>query len=738
MPSKVKKALEVSSEIFEGVSIQGRFDTLCKFVCETLAADCTFISEVQRDNINVTLSVFAKNTHLGSIRYSSSNKSTHTHEFNELCARIQAKLTNDVADTVLKPENCISTTLLDHQGRKIGTLGAIFTSLPPNLNECMQSLRVFSLGASSELERIHYEKLLTQQITNLEEQSDRLTIAQSIYDHASDAIIITDEHNRIVYGNPALLEQTGFHYDEILGESPKMFSSKLQSPNFYRELWQSLQATGVWRGELVNRRKDGRLYMVFSAFLVIRDHEGKIRNHLAIQKDITDEKQNRELIEFQANYDSLTGLNNRTSFLKCVSEQLQNYPACATLLIIDLDNFKDINDYKGHNIGDSVLRAFTRKLRLTFAKDEVLARVGGDEFAIFTRLDSPQALEELTTKIKSQLNGSLKVSGGGLQYVSISIGVALHTLGKTNSEHLYAQADYALNQAKYHGKNAIEHYRPELRAKSLRRRKIIELLPQAIFNGEIRAHFQPIFSIATEKVTHCEALARWEDSVLGPIYPDEFIPIAEESGLMLSLGQCITQQAIKLVTTLNQQRANPIRVSINRSAQEFTEETEELDSWAKLAEKNNFPTELIIIELTESIMIGQPEIAKLQMDKLRMQGFTLAMDDFGTGYSSLSYLRQLPFSILKIDRAFIADMHKSAENYALVKAIIELAKTFGMSVVAEGVEDEQQFSLLQNLHCDYVQGFFMSQVLTAEEFLEFMNGTTRGSNSAPTRNKFQA
>ena len=416
----------------------------------------------------------------------------------------------------------------------------------------------------------------------------------------------------------------------------------------------------------------------------------------------------------------LTGLYNRFEFEKRLEEQLDEGKNL-TLLLIDIDNFKLINDSYGHTAGDELLGKIGKSISSIFGPKTKGFRLGGDEFAIILDITKIESIQKTAYEIIKKLSLPFKLDNDFIN-LTASIGIAI-TEEKIiiSKKSLLRRSDRALYKAKELGRNNYVIYSHELKKDSARQQEILSRLIQAIDDKIIIPHYQPIVDIQNKKVSHCEALARWEDSKFGKIPPDEFIQIAEGNGLIKKLGALITGIATREIFEINNNLPSPIGVTLNRSPQEFFHSANSGEtSYILKAIEDGFPSSLLSIELTESLMIANPTIAKEALQHFRNLDMGIAIDDFGTGYSSLSYLKHYPFNILKIDKSFIQGMEQSKEDFALVKTMIDMANNMGMKVVAEGVETQEQLIQLEKLGCDYVQGYIFSPALSAKELKNFV------------------
>lgn len=726
----IKAAQDPLQQAIQEISLlsgKNYFDLLVEKLSELVGADYTLIGQLDKDTSRVcTLAFWGKGQRLENIEYTLAGTPCENLVSECVCCfpgGVQSLYPQDQFLIDNQIESYIGVVLRNSEGKKIGLLVALFEEKIDNPRLKTDIFQLFTLRAAAELERYRYELQLIAQVNELRGKNERLNVAKQVYDFTSDGIIVTDNENRIVFVNRSMERICGYSERELVGHNPRILNSGLQTSDFYQNLWNSLLDRGYWQGELWNRHKNGKTYPILSAISVIPGADGEPQNHVAIHRDISGEKKAQELISFQATHDQLTELLNRYEFNGQLEHQIARIKRrgeTGAFFLLDIDNFKSVNDSMGHLSGDELLKQVATRLRRRLRNDDLLARLGGDEFAIFASFDNVSGVEALASKLLGLFEEPFTLEHGGVLKASTSIGVSLYGVDAEDSKGLFSCADQALYQAKENGRNTFTFFTEELRIKALRGQLVRQRLLQALELGRIEPYFQPIMHIATGDILHCEALARWQDSELGAVPPDEFIAVAENNGLIQQLGRQLTAKVIREVKRLNDQRHTPITVAINRSPQEFMDWGDKVDPVLALAEEIGLPVERIAIELTESLMVKNPELARRYLSELRSRGLKLYMDDFGTGYSSLAYLKHFPFDRLKIDRSFIADITAGRGDYVLVKTIIDMAHNFGMQTVAEGVETQAQLEVLQELGCDFAQGYLISKPLPMCELENFL------------------
>ncbi|MBE9398310.1 EAL domain-containing protein [Pontibacterium sp. N1Y112] len=706
---------------------EGYFNVLMKKLGELLSADYTFVARVLEDNHAETVSLWGKGELLPVMRYDLQGTPCE-----DLRCAGEACILNGVVerypdDTLLRDmsiEGYIGITLQDIDGQVIGILSALFETPIDNVDveQISRYFNTFAVRASRELERIKYEHLLKTEIAQLQEKNDRLLIAQQVYDFSKDGIIITNAENQIVYVNASLEEMSGFSMDELQGENPRILSAGQHGGDFYQQLWHDLSAKGHWRGEFLNRSKTGQIYPVFTSISLIPDNAGDAKHYVAIHRDITSEKEAQVLISYQATHDSLTGLLNRYEFNAQMERELINIKArgnSGAFISLDVDDFKSVNDTQGHGVGDLLLQAIARRIKNCVGEGDILARLGGDEFAIFTEFTEIHSVENKVSDLLDCFKPAIEIDGLRLR-CGTSIGVSIFPDDGADTGELFKCSDQAMYQAKNAGGSTYAFFTPELRVAAERHQDIRMRLADALEQGRIEVKYQPIINLASGKIGRCEALVRWTDPELGVVRPDEFIEIAEHSGLIQQLGYQVVKQALSDIYQINSALREPIGVAINRSPQEFMDLSETGDYLDELAMKAGVAPELVTIELTESLMMKDPKLAERQLNLLKADGFRLSLDDFGTGYSSLAYLKHFPFDVLKVDRSFVSDIASDKDDYLLVKTILEMGSNLGMHSVAEGVETAEQLALVTELGCECVQGYFFSPPISRDELLNYI------------------
>jgi diguanylate cyclase (GGDEF)-like protein/PAS domain S-box-containing protein len=560
--------------------------------------------------------------------------------------------------------------------------------------------------------------VLSRNITDRKRTEENLYLFANAFKHSGEAILITDRDNRIVAANPALERHTGYSYAELTGRNPRLFASGHVSRDTYREMWSALRETGYWQGELWDRNKDGGIYPQWASISAIRNKAGEVTHYIASYTDISERKAAEERIEFIAHHDVLTGLFNRYSLEERLEQALlaaQRNGERLAVMFIDMDRFKNINDTLGHHTGDHLLEEIGRRLELQVRRSDIVARLGGDEFiVVLSEVESDIAVGGVATQIVSRLAEVYRVDDQIL-HITASIGISLYPNDGVDVETLMKHADAAMYCAKDKGRNNFQFYTPAMNRAIEERMMLENEMRLALERQEFELHYQPICDCRGEW-RGLEALVRWRHPERGVISPALFIPIAEESRLIVPLGDWVIEEACRQSAAWRREIGFNLPISVNLSVYQ-------LYSAGLIERVNRLLTEYRIetgglkCEITESAAMENPEQAIQHLHRLREAGIELAIDDFGTGYSSLAYLKRLPIQTLKLDRTFVGDIDRDENDAAISAATVALAHNLGLSVVAEGVETEAQREFLVAHGCDCLQGYLFSHPLRSEEVL---------------------
>jgi|GEM_PF-757684 diguanylate cyclase (GGDEF)-like protein/PAS domain S-box-containing protein len=552
-------------------------------------------------------------------------------------------------------------------------------------------------------------------ITSKIENEMKLRLHASIFDNASEAILITDNRHKIISVNPAFTKMTGYSADEVIGKTPAILKSGYHDDTFYAIMHKSLEERGEWQGEVHNIDKYGTEYIVWLSIKGIRDTHRKIRNYIALQTDMTDIYRTRQKLTQLAHYDILTKLPNRLFFEEYVKHEIRRAKQRGrklALLYLDLDNFKTVNDSLGHLIGDTLLQEVAQRLREAVGEPENISRQGGDEFLVLVEdIEDQRQITQKVECILSEIERPYKI-GTHLLHTSFSIGIAIYPDDGNNFQDLLQYSDLAMYEAKKRGKNRFHFFDDSMLSEIRNKHEIQTQLRYALSNDELSLYYQPQVCCDKKKLRGFEALLRWKSKVLGELLPNQYIHTAEESGLIIEIGKWVLEKVCKKIVDFDFR----YRISANISALQFAEDNFVEDIY-RLVVKYGIPKGVLELELTESVLMSDMAGSIEKMQRLKSFGIMISIDDFGTGYSSLSYLKQFPADTLKIDRSFIKELPYDKDAAAIVDAIIQMGHIFGIRIIAEGVETSEQAKFIHEHSCDTIQGYFYGRPMP-EEMLE--------------------
>jgi diguanylate cyclase (GGDEF)-like protein/PAS domain S-box-containing protein len=558
----------------------------------------------------------------------------------------------------------------------------------------------------------------------LNKANAQLLLSTTVFEASNDAIVVTDTANCIVAVNPAFTTITGYTSEEVIGHNPNLLTSGLQDAEFYRALWNSLDRDGRWQGEIWNRRKYGETYPEWLSISAVKNHAGEIRNYVAIFSDITERKQAEARVQFLAHYDALTELPNRILFADRLNQALlsaaRNH-AMLAVMFLDLDRFKLVNDSFGHAAGDLLLKEVARRLLRSVRASDTVSRQSGDEFVILlSDIGNHDDWANVAQKILHSASEPFHIEGNEL-HVGCSIGISLYPDDGADAGTLLKKADTAMYRAKHLGRNNYQPYHTDMHDESLNRLTLETNLRHAQKLHQFTLHYQPQLDIRTGQVIGMEALLRWELEGTGIIPANQFIQLAEETGLILPIGDWALAAAIAQTRAWQKEGIPPLRMAVNLSAKQFNQPNLDIKI-GQLLEEAGLDPRYLEIEITESALMHDTERHIALLHKLKGLGISIAIDNFGTGYSSLALLKRLPVNTLKIDRSFVADAHRNAGDAAIVNAILALAESLSMQVVAEGIETPEQLQFLKLKHCHTVQGYYFSHPMTASDTEQWLRG----------------
>ncbi|OXS80237.1 putative bifunctional diguanylate cyclase/phosphodiesterase [Domibacillus enclensis] len=543
-----------------------------------------------------------------------------------------------------------------------------------------------------------------------------------IIDHIREGVMITDHKGIIEYVNPAFQVVTGYTESEAIGKTPNMLQSGIHDERFYTLMWSEVKKRGKWSGEIWNRRKNGDLYAEWLTILAVSGDEGQIEQYIGVFTDISDQKTAEEELKKLAHHDSLTGVANRYAYhnrLASIIETSIRFDQKLAVFFLDLDRFKQVNDTFGHSAGDQLLVELSTRLKRLLGNKDFIARLGGDEFSIaLTNIRHAREAFGLAEAIIHSFSVPFQLEGQDI-YMSTSIGISFFPEDGLDVDTLINKADKAMYYSKEKSRNRFSVYHEDMDRETKEVLTIEMELRKAIERQELSIHYQPKVDVKRNKAAGAEALLRWNNQHFGEVPPSVFIPIAEETGLIIPIGEWVLHQVCRDLTTLDQYGFADFSIAVNVSAVQFSQDRF-VESFRSILFEENMSARRIELELTESTVMPDARMAVQRLTQLKTSGFKLSIDDFGTGYSSFSYLKRFPIDYLKIDRSFIKMMDQYDEDSSIVEAIITMAHRLRLKVVAEGVENKRQLELLKKESCEIVQGYYYSKPVPLSAFIDFL------------------
>jgi diguanylate cyclase (GGDEF)-like protein/PAS domain S-box-containing protein len=556
----------------------------------------------------------------------------------------------------------------------------------------------------------------------IKSQVQKLQLSAQAIQSASEGILITDAETRILEVNPSIMQIFGYTESEIIGQKPTLFSSGFHNKEFYRSLWTALENEGQWSGEIWNSHRSGEQFPLWVSISRLMDDSAEAPTYLAVYTDLSELHKTQTKLAYMAYHDSLTGLYNRSYLFehleKLIFTAMREKSAIA-VLYLDLDRFKNLNDTFGHSTGDKILIQIAQRIKDALGNNDLCARIGGDEFIILLP-DCPS--KETVYRQAESILASLRAPFSHNKHdflLSGSIGISMYPQDSVTAQELLKQADTAMYHAKKQLRENISFYIPEQGEQSSQIFMIESDLHKALECQEFMLYFQPKIKADTGAVIGAEALLRWQHPNKGMIPPNQFIPVAEESGKIIEIGEWVLLSVLETLERLSQMGHDALVISLNVSGRQVNHV--DIARFAQIIEQTSVPKNQIELELTETFLMQNPELAAELVEQLHQLGVRISIDDFGSGYSSLSYLKRFRIDCLKIDQLLIRDIVESDNDLAIARAVVALGHSLGLSVIAEGVETEAQQKLLLQSNCDTFQGYYFAKPMPEQQFIEFLN-----------------
>jgi diguanylate cyclase (GGDEF)-like protein/PAS domain S-box-containing protein len=583
-------------------------------------------------------------------------------------------------------------------------------------------LTVTAVRDADDRSDVRFSVTVVEDVTERKRLEDHMRLSATVFENSGDGLFVTDDHCNIVHVNPAFTEITGFDPEDVLGKSPKVLSSGRHGPDFYERMWESLHTAGKWQGEIWDRRKSGEMFAGWQNIAVVRNSVGEITNYVAVLSDITSRKQVEERLSYQANHDPLTRLPNRTLFHERLSRAVaraHRNQSLVALLFIDLDRFKQVNDTMGHLAGDLLLQQVAERLTGATRQGDTVARLSGDEFTVILEdVQDPRDAAVVAHKILHMLVEPFDLTGHQAN-ISSSIGVAIYPADAGDPQTLIKLADAAMYRAKHLGRNGCQFHSEAVNAQAFERLALESALHKALDNGEFLIHYQPIFDFATGKVAAVEALLRWRHPEVGMVVPAQFVPLADETGLILPIGRWVLNTACAQAAKWRAAGHGDLELHINLSGRQLRQ-PDLVENIAEALVASGLAPSALVLEVPEASVVDKGGDPGALFARFTALGLGLAIDEFGSGYSSFAFLRRLPASALKMAQSFVRNVANSTDDSEIATAIVAVARGLHMTVVAPGVETMEQLAFLSSFGCDRVQGFLLARPMPAEEMTAYL------------------
>jgi diguanylate cyclase (GGDEF)-like protein/PAS domain S-box-containing protein len=625
-----------------------------------------------------------------------------------------------------------SITYPDDMPDELGSMQQLLASEVPSSTKEIRYVRkdsslvwvnlTWSLTRTSTGEPDYFIEVI-EDITERKEATEQLRLFARIFDTINEGVVVTDSANNIVSVNPAFSAITGYSAAEAIGKNPRLLHSGFMDKSFYDKMWQSINKNGRWQGEITDRRKNGESYIEWLSISTMKDERGEFSHHIAVVSDISERKAAEEHMVYIAQHDFLTDLPNRMLLHDRLTQAIahaRREQRKVAVMFLDLDRFKAINDTLGHLVGDKLLKIVAGHISSVARVSDTVSRLGGDEFAIMLPyVVDADDIATIAVKLLTSIAGPCVIDGNEIE-VTTSIGISVFPEDGDDSESLIAHADAAMYQAKGNGRNNYQFFTHEMNRRTLERMAIKNKLSHALERNELFLLYQPQVDLQSGRIIGAEALVRWDHPLYGNVLPAQFIPIAEENGLISPIGEWVLREACRQNQEWRKLGLMKITMAVNLSVVQFRQKN--LGEIIKdiLHESGLAPSGLEL-EITEGVVMQDAEAAILLLEDMKEMGLKLSVDDFGTGYSSLSYLKRFPIDKFKIDQSFVHDLATDTDDAVIVSTIISMAHSLKLKVIAEGVETAEQLAFLKQQGCDEIQGYYFSQPISAEEFTKLLS-----------------
>lgn len=564
---------------------------------------------------------------------------------------------------------------------------------------------------------------IIEDVTEPRHIANSMQLSAMVYKHTSEGIIVTDDKDIIISVNPAFTHISGYTQEDVVLKHYREFSFNYPGKSSHLSMSQTTTTVGHWQGEMKQQHKNGELYVVWLTVNTIYNEDNTVLHRVLIFSDITQKKVAEELVLQQASYDDLTGLPNRRLLIDRLTQEIKRTTRTSSklaLLFVDLDHFKTINDNLGHDMGDILLKEASQRLTKTVRMTDTVARLGGDEFiVILSELHDIESVERVVQDILRKMAKPFHLDNE-VAYLSASIGIAFFPEDAKGAHDLLKHADQAMYNAKNEGRNRSSYFTPAMQTLAKTRMTILNDLHSAITGNQFSLHYQPIVELSTGHIHKAEALIRWSHPIRGIVSPVDFIPIAEETGLIHEIGDWVFHEATKQLAIIRSQFDPDFQISINKSPVQFQGDNNSHPNWFDHLKALGLPGESLVIEITEGLLMSNSNATNKILLDFQNAGIGLSLDDFGTGYSSLSYLKKYDIDYLKIDRSFVSNLTEDSDDAILCEAMIVMSHKLGIKVIAEGIETEEQKRILINAGCDCGQGYLFSRPVPIEKLISIL------------------